>query len=65
MHCAAHEIFSLRRDLSLEWWVTREGGRGATLTDPCLDPQRGPDHIIGVLYAKDAQLFARHWSTCS
>ena len=51
-------IFSLPADMSLDEAMTRvvEEQRSRV---PVYDPQRGPEHIVGVLYAKDLMRWTR------
>jgi len=46
------KIFSLPSDLSLDEALSRVVGEQHSRV-PVYDPQRGPEHIVGVLYAKD------------
>ncbi len=51
-------IFSLPSDLSLEDALSRVADEQHSRI-PVYDPQRGPEHIIGVLYAKDLMRWIR------
>jgi putative hemolysin len=51
-------IFSLPADLNLDEALTRVA-EGQHSRVPIYDPQRGPEHIIGVLYAKDLMRWTR------
>ncbi len=51
-------IFSLPSDLNLDEALSRVAGEQHSRV-PVYDPQRGPEHIIGVLYAKDLMRWAR------
>ena len=51
-------IFSLPSDLNLDEALARVAGEQHSRI-PVYDPQRGPEHIIGVLYAKDLMRWAR------
>jgi putative hemolysin len=51
-------IFSLPSDLSLEEAVSRVVDEQHSRI-PVYDPQRGPEHIVGVLYAKDLMRWMR------
>ena len=51
-------IFSLPSDLSLEDALSRVADEQHSRI-PVYDPQRGPEHIIGVLYAKDLMRWMR------
>ncbi len=51
-------IFSLPSDLSLEDALSRVADAQHSRI-PVYDPQRGPEHIIGVLYAKDLMRWMR------
>ena len=55
---ARPDIFSLPADLSLDEALTRviEGQHSRI---PIYDPQRGPEHIVGVLYYKDLMRWVR------
>jgi putative hemolysin len=55
---ARPDIFSLPADLTLEEAMTRvvEGQHSRI---PIYDPQRGPEHIVGVLYYKDLMRWMR------
>src|ERR1700740_501598 len=55
---ARPDIFSLPADLSLDEALTRviEGQHSRI---PIYDPQRGPEHIVGVLYYKDLMRWMR------
>ena len=55
---ARPDIFSLAADLSLDEALTRviEGQHSRI---PIYDPQRGPEHIVGVLYYKDLMRWVR------
>jgi putative hemolysin len=52
------DIFSLPGDLSLEEALARVVEEQHSRI-PVYDPQRGPEHIIGVLYSKDLMRWAR------
>src|SRR5579864_3336969 len=52
------DIFSLPGDLSLDDALTRVVEEQHSRI-PIYDPQRGPEHIIGVLYSKDLMRWAR------
>src|SRR6202045_1829846 len=52
------DIFSLPGDLSLDDALTRVVEEQHSRI-PVYDPQRGPEHIIGVLYSKDLMRWAR------
>ena len=52
------KIFSLPADLSLEEAVARVVDEQHSRV-PVYDPQRGPEHIVGVLYAKDLMRWTR------
>jgi putative hemolysin len=52
------DIFSLPGDLSLDEALTRVVEEQHSRI-PVYDPQRGPEHIIGVLYSKDLMRWAR------
>lgn len=52
------DIFSLPGDLSLDEALTRVVEEQHSRM-PVYDPQRGPEHIIGVLYSKDLMRWAR------
>ena len=51
-------IFSLPSDLSLDEALARVAD-GQHSRIPVYDPQRGPEHIVGVLYAKDLMRWTR------
>jgi CBS domain containing-hemolysin-like protein len=51
-------IFSLPADLSLDEAVSRVVEEQHSRV-PVYDPQRGPEHIVGVLYAKDLMRWTR------
>jgi putative hemolysin len=51
-------IFSLPADLSLENALSRVADEKHSRI-PVYDPQRGPEHIVGVLYAKDLMRWMR------
>jgi len=51
-------IFSLPADLTLEEALARVAD-GQHSRIPIYDPQRGPEHIVGVLYAKDLMRWIR------
>jgi len=51
-------IFSLPADMSLDEAVTRVVEEQHSRV-PVYDPQRGPEHIVGVLYAKDLMRWTR------
>ena len=51
-------IFSLPSDLSLDEALARVAD-GQHSRVPVYDPQRGPEHIVGVLYAKDLMRWTR------
>jgi len=51
-------IFSLAADLSLEEALSRVVDEQHSRV-PVYDPQRGPEHIVGVLYAKDLMRWMR------
>ena len=51
-------IFSLPSDLNLDEALSRVAGEQHSRV-PVYDPQRGPEHIIGVLYAKDLMRWMR------
>jgi CBS domain containing-hemolysin-like protein len=51
-------IFSLPSDLSLDEALARVAD-GQHSRIPVYDPQRGPEHIVGVLYAKDLMRWMR------
>jgi putative hemolysin len=51
-------IFSLPSDLSLDEALARVAD-GQHSRVPVYDPQRGPEHIVGVLYAKDLMRWMR------
>jgi len=53
------DIFSLPGDLSLEEALQRVVDDQHSRV-PVFDPQRGPEHIIGVLYAKDLMRWMRY-----
>jgi len=53
------DIFSLPGDLSLEEALRRVVDEQHSRV-PIYDPQRGPEHIIGVLYAKDLMRWMRY-----
>jgi len=53
------DIFSLPGDMSLEEAFQRVA-EGQHSRVPVYDPQRGPEHIIGVLYAKDLMRWLRN-----
>ena len=53
------DIFSLPGDLSLEEALQRVVDEQHSRV-PVYDPQRGPEHIIGVLYAKDLMRWMRY-----
>jgi putative hemolysin len=52
-------IFSLPSDLTLEEALSRVVDEQHSRI-PVYDPQRGPEHIVGVLYAKDLMRWMRH-----
>jgi CBS domain containing-hemolysin-like protein len=52
------DIFSLPSDLTLEEALTRVVAEQHSRI-PVYDPQRGPEHIVGVLYAKDLMRWTR------
>src|SRR4030088_2678897 len=52
------KIFSLRSDLSLDEALSRVVDEQHSRV-PVYDPQRGPEHIVGVLYAKDLMRWMR------
>ena len=52
------KIFSLPADMSLEEAVARVVDEQHSRV-PVYDPQRGPEHIVGVLYAKDLMRWTR------
>ena len=52
------KIFSLPSDLSLDEALSRVVGEQHSRV-PVYDPQRGPEHIVGVLYAKDLMRWTR------
>jgi CBS domain containing-hemolysin-like protein len=56
------DIFSLPADLSLDEAFHRVADESHSRV-PVYDPQRGPEHIIGVLYAKDLMRWLRHRGT--
>jgi CBS domain containing-hemolysin-like protein len=53
------DIFSLPGDMSLEEALQRVVDEQHSRV-PIYDPQRGPEHIIGVLYAKDLMRWMRY-----
>src|SRR5271167_2792229 len=53
------DIFSLPADMSLEEALQRVVDEQHSRV-PIYDPQRGPEHIIGVLYAKDLMRWMRY-----
>jgi len=53
------DIFSLPGDLSLEAALQRVVDEQHSRV-PVYDPQRGPEHIVGVLYAKDLMRWLRY-----
>src|SRR5271167_4084201 len=53
------DIFSLPGDMSLEEALQRVVDEQHSRV-PVYDPQRGPEHIIGVLYAKDLMRWMRY-----
>ncbi|MDR3748690.1 MAG: hemolysin family protein [Acidobacteriota bacterium] len=53
------DIFSLPGDMSLEKALQRVVDEQHSRV-PVYDPQRGPEHIIGVLYAKDLMRWMRY-----
>src|SRR5208337_12179 len=53
------DIFSLPGDMSLEEALQRVVDEQHSRV-PAYDPQRGPEHIIGVLYAKDLMRWMRY-----
>src|SRR5437899_2862528 len=61
---ARPDIFSLPSDLTLDDALVRvvEGQHSRI---PVYDPQRGPEHIVGVLYAKDLMRWTRFRLTLS
>src|SRR6266403_387673 len=52
------KIFSLPSDLNLDEALARVVGEQHSRV-PVYDPQRGPEHIVGVLYAKDLMRWTR------
>src|SRR5450759_3699770 len=54
-------IFSLPSDLNLDEALSRVVDEQHSRI-PVYDPQRGPEHIVGVLYAKDLMRWTRHVS---
>jgi len=52
------KIFSLPSDLTLDEALSRVVGEQHSRV-PVYDPQRGPEHIVGVLYAKDLMRWTR------
>ena len=56
------DIFSLPGDLALDEAFQRVSDENHSRV-PVYDPQRGPEHIIGVLYAKDLMRWLRHRGT--
>jgi CBS domain containing-hemolysin-like protein len=57
-------IFSLPADLSLDEALSRVVEEQHSRI-PVYDPQRGPEHIVGVLYAKDLMRWTRFRLTLS
>ncbi len=53
------DIFSIPGDMSLDEAFQRVADEGHSRV-PVYDPQRGPEHIIGVLYAKDLMRWLRN-----
>ncbi len=53
------DIFSLPGDMPLDEALQRVADEQHSRV-PVYDPQRGPEHIIGVLYAKDLMRWLRH-----
>ena len=51
-------IFSLPSDLNLDEALSRVVDEQHSRV-PVYDPQRGPEHIVGVLYAKDLMRWTR------
>jgi len=53
------DIFSMPGDMTL-YEALERGGDGQHSRVPVYDPQRGPEHIIGVLYARDLMRWMRY-----